>query len=386
MSPSDLSSEGESGLWNHVYTNKGKRKFLFGKLQLTGKVLSHAGIESLIQQNDFFPDQEDLAPLNDSELKYLNTIKLKFTWVCGRKRVYYDNDSESSGPEDVQEATGSGTRSSPPVRWVNEQMVQKGHGGSAELGPLIPNSPRAKPSKGKKKKKERTWYWDYRGVADSPPLYFIFHYAPKHWLQDREIIRRSTTIPAVDLSNTELQPQPAHDEIVDTLQNRALTPTSHGEQEIAAPANNVLRDHSPQPKAEPLTSTAQEELLLPPHQDTSHSDNASFSGQDNAMDRDEKAHLLSLTHPSTNSPQLQQPSAGSSILSVKREREPTPPSYEIISSDDEIVVLDIKPPKQMITKRPRIKYESEDLKPVVDVPERKPSVAHQEIDPWRLGC
>ncbi|KAG8720408.1 hypothetical protein FRC09_009602 [Ceratobasidium sp. 395] len=367
MPASSLSSGGESGLWDYVGTNnKGKRKFLFGKLQLT--------------------DQEDLAPLNDPKLEYLNTIKLKLTWIKGCKKVYHDKDSESSDSGGDQEATASDARSAPPVKWVNEQMVKKGHGGSAELGPLIPKPPRANTSKGKKKKKERTWHWSYRKAADPPPLYFIFHYAPKDWLQDREIIRKSITIPAVDLSNTELQSQPTHDETVDALQNRALSPTPYREQETTTPTNNLPREHSLQPKAEPLTSTAQEELLLPPHQGTGHTDNAIASDQDNPMDRDEKAHLLSLMHPSTNSSQLQQPSAGSLILSAKREREPTPPSFEVISSDDEIVVLEIKPPKQMTTKRPRIKYEGEDLKPVTDVLERKPTVPHQEIDTWRLGC
>ncbi|KAG8781683.1 hypothetical protein FRC12_021624 [Ceratobasidium sp. 428] len=374
LTPPDINA-GKRGFWQSVSSNGGRREFLFGKLGIT--------------------DQEDLAPLEGTTVKDLNTTKIKIRWVNGCKKIYHDEDSESaddssesSDSSDAQEA-GDGTGNKPPARWVNEQLAHKGHCGSAELGPLIPGPSRTSASTwGKRKKEERRWHWEYQTV-DSPPSFFIFHYAPKgrQWLQDKGIARQPAVTPVVDLINTQPQPQLIRNESVDVSRSSIPPPGSHEEQEGAAPIDNITHGHSIQPKSEPLTITAQEEQLASPQQGVSLANNAAFLGQDNNIDRDEKALLLPPAHPSIFSPRPQQPSPGSNKLRVKREREPTPPSFEVISSDDEIIVLDIKPPKRMAAKRPRVKSEDRDVKPVLEAPEQKPSIFHhQEIDSWRLGC
>ncbi|KAG9122518.1 hypothetical protein FRC07_001067 [Ceratobasidium sp. 392] len=348
-------------------------------------------------------DQEDRAPLDDPTLQDLNTIKVTIAWINGCKKVYYDEDSKPK--ETAQSGTENSIEADPPARWVNEQMAQKGHAGSAELGPLIPNPPQAdSPTKIKKKKKKQDWHYKYQKVDSPPPLSFVFHYAPKEWLQDRGIIRQPAATPVVDLSATQPQPQPTQDE------NAHPSPAPHEEleQERAAPTTSTARNDSPRPKVgyllscqyaaihpnllsrstqtEPLAPTDHGELLRLPLREACLTGGAVSPGQGYAMNRDEKARLSPLTAPSINPSETQQ-STGSRILSVKRERELSPPNFEVISSDDEIEILDIKPSKPITSKRPRMKYEDKDSKPTRETLESEPYVCHhEEIDPWRLGC
>ncbi|KAG8678174.1 hypothetical protein FRC08_018000, partial [Ceratobasidium sp. 394] len=339
LTPPDISA-GESGFWDNVCIKGRKREFLFGKLQVT--------------------DQEELAPLDDTTVKDLNTIKVKISWVHGCKKVYCSDSSESSESSDSEvhpNGTGNDSGNAPPARWVNEQLAQKGHGGSAELGPPLPKSPRTRSpaqenkKKKKKKKKGQSYHYDYQ-VAETPsPLCFVFHYGPKDWLQDKGIIRKPAPTPAIDLSNGQPQPQPTQDEDVSASRGHTLPPTSHdgpGQGPTAPAAKNATHSNPSQPRTVPPASTTEGERALSLPHDTHLADGAFSSDKYYTVDRDEKVHLTALALPSANLSKSQQPT-GSRTLSVKREREPTPSctiDAEVISSDDEIILLDIKPPKQ----------------------------------------
>ncbi|KAG9121766.1 hypothetical protein FRC07_002138 [Ceratobasidium sp. 392] len=135
-------------------------------------------------ERGFWDNQEDLAPLNDPRLNDLNTIKVTLTWFRGCRKVYYEKESESSGSEADKEGNENNVGNKPDsMRWVNKKIAQKGHGGSAELGPLLLKPPRAhcptKGGKNKKKKKTKGYYYEYQKVDVPAPLTFIFHYAPK---------------------------------------------------------------------------------------------------------------------------------------------------------------------------------------------------------------
>jgi hypothetical protein len=71
----------------------------------------------------------------------------------------------------------------------------------------------------------------------------------------------------------------------------------------------------------------------------------------NSMDVDIKPYLPSLALPSRPVPIDQQVRETKPLLSVKREREASPKGFidvDGISSDDDIILLDIKPQKQKV--------------------------------------
>ncbi|KAG8697802.1 hypothetical protein FRC08_006318 [Ceratobasidium sp. 394] len=356
--------------WRNVSAKEGKRHFLFGKLHIT--------------------DQADLAPLDDPTQTELNTIKLKLSWVRGCKKVYNNKAPESPESNDEEGSGESSVVEQPSVRWVNEKLVQKGHNGSAELGPPEPTcKPAPAPPSDGQKKQPRPYHYEYN-KADKPPLFFVFHYAPKDWLQDKGIIRQPLPVPIIDLSNTPANtPQPRATEI-NTLQHRLALqePEIHLPTPISTNnADRLALEKSWPPLggnlAESLAPTTQQEFLT-----TAQGESESAGNDDPAIHVTDLNNETRASPPSLNRSEPRQPTPHS-LLPIKREREPTPLNtidVDVIPSDDEIVLLDVKPPKQKPIKRPRIKYE-EDSKPTMGGLETKPNVFNQpEIDLWRLGC
>ncbi|KAG8697803.1 hypothetical protein FRC08_006319 [Ceratobasidium sp. 394] len=302
LTPADVSA-GRKGRWRAVTTEEGQRKFLFGKLQIT--------------------DREDL--LEDATQAGLQTIKVKISWVQGCKKIPRKESTENDNSKAGKSLNGAGSTNEPGVRWINEQLAKKGHDGSAELGPPVPVEPG--PPADEKTKHYRL---DYE-MADKPPLFFVFHYAPIEWLRDRGIARQPAITPSINLSNP--QPQPPQDE------ERPVDSANSAPRTIGAPNSSLPLPGSPLSP----NSSGDHKPAMPPS------------------------------------------------LPVKREREPSPPNniidVDAMSSDDEIMLLDIKPSKDNAVKRPRLKYEDADSKPVLEAQESKPSVSNdQEIDLWRLGC
>ncbi|KAG8727647.1 hypothetical protein FRC10_005801, partial [Ceratobasidium sp. 414] len=86
----------------------------------------------------------------------------------------------------------------------------------------------------KKKKKNQRCYYDYKIADTPPPSSFVFHYAPKDWLQDKGIIWQSTW-----------------DKDVNTPHSHTPSPTPRMEprREPTTPAaNNATLSNSSQPK------------------------------------------------------------------------------------------------------------------------------------------
>ncbi|CUA73665.1 hypothetical protein RSOLAG22IIIB_01194 [Rhizoctonia solani] len=101
-------------------------------------------------------DSNDYAKPDESIIKNLNTIKLKFTWGNTGKLVPY----VCSAPQEIE--------------LIHEKAAKKGHSGAAKLGKTItiptPASVDFAPDKAIK------------------PITFVFNYAPEDWLRARDII------------------------------------------------------------------------------------------------------------------------------------------------------------------------------------------------------
>ncbi|QRV92387.1 hypothetical protein RhiJN_20405 [Ceratobasidium sp. AG-Ba] len=378
MTPPDI-SDGDLGLWDGVITGEGDRNFVFGKLQTT--------------------DCEDVAPLADGEQQELHTIKLKLSWIHGCKRVYFERSNDSTGSEAGKSSSQSAKR------LVNEKSTKKGHTGSAELGPAVPRTPQPASPK-RKGKKARDWYWDYE-VADSPvPSYFIFHYAPKgkffnsvgrlplrkgsEWLQDRGIIRPTTIVPTIDITKGQ---EPFQNDAEDEPTPHETRPIPEDYEQSALNTPPARHNSSPFGGSFRIKRERLDLDMGTESSQLSKSEDCSNIGSNNAtaepgFDRDPNA--TGRATPTTGSLSNPALSTTPAVIPAKRERPQSPVlaiDVDAISSDDEVVLLDIKPPKDHIPKRLCVKVENEESKPILEATDVKPNGdVQQEIDPWRLGC
>ncbi|QRV92386.1 hypothetical protein RhiJN_20404 [Ceratobasidium sp. AG-Ba] len=384
MCPSEITS-GVRGRWSSVSSEGGRRKFLFGKLELT--------------------DQEE----NPSQVQ-VQTIKVKLQWTRGIRKMYLERappaisipeTTPSSIPPPVSEsslATEKMPRASealpiePARRLINEKLAKKGHNGSAELGPLIlpgsipalepgtqiinPKPSTSKVTPSKKQKKTNKYYWHYENT-DKPALNFVFHYAPLALLQEKEIARKPGPIPLIDITGDD---EDILEYVPPTLPTDSLQQSICGAAAVSPSTGNpVLPRHSSQVlQTEAEVSKSTEDAAYPGIDSSALNFNIA---QGKKVDPAE----LSLSGL-VNSSQPNQ----STVRPSKRPREPTPSGLIHANefSDDEIVLLDVKPAK-LAAKRPRVKYEDEreDVKPTFEELDVKIAIkSDQEIDLWRLGC
>ncbi|QRV77576.1 hypothetical protein RhiJN_05591 [Ceratobasidium sp. AG-Ba] len=399
MTPPDI-SDGDLGFWDGVITEEGDRNFVFGKLQTTGEVASilvqsDTSIKDVVDRSDC----EDVAPLADAKQQELHTIKLKLSWIHGCKKVYFERSNDSTGLEAGKSSSQS------TKRLVNEKSTKKGHTGSAELGPAIPKAPQPTSPK-RKGKKARDWYWDYE-VADSPvPSYFIFHYAPKgkffnpvgrlpltkdsEWLRDRGIIRQTTIVSTIDITKVQEPSQNDAEDRPTPHETRAIPESS---EQLALNTPPLRNDSSPFGGSFRIKRERLDPDMGAEPSRLSKSENRSNISSNNVTtepDFDQDPNATGRATPTTS--RLSNPalSTTSAVIPAKRERPQSPVlviDVDAISSDDEVVLLDIKPPKDHISKRLCVKVENEESKPIPEAIDVKPNGdMQQEIDPWRLGC
>ncbi|KAF8606913.1 hypothetical protein BDV93DRAFT_604230 [Ceratobasidium sp. AG-I] len=350
------------------YTAETIRSFQFGRLQLT--------------------DKETLAPVDDPMQLELNTIKMTFQWITGFEPVAQKRTKKAKKKKQSLEDDDSDSDADPApkpenqkARYVHEQIAKKlAHSGSAVLGPPTRRESASSGNKGK------VWTYDY---ADKDPVSFVFRYAPKEWLQDKGIIRSAVSLPV---------PQ------INTIDGEDITPP----QRIPSPPPSPLFY---QPKAEPDSAVPDLTNLC----DTESNINGTDAGGSSTVPPDilEPKQEPSLfidqaaTEGTGNENNIVNPPE-SPLVPQKRSREPAPTcviDVDELSSDDEIILLEVRPSKDV--KRARIdQYESQvvksevqDVKPRLEAEGTKPKTEDIKpsleveyttddsvVDLWRLGC
>ncbi|KAF8606914.1 hypothetical protein BDV93DRAFT_553373 [Ceratobasidium sp. AG-I] len=397
---------GKAFFFNAKYTDKTKQCYQFGKLQIT--------------------DKEDVAPLDDPRQFELNTIKFVFRWVTDFSKV--PNKSKKckklpqSKPEfkpksnaDSSRDSGSGQDTEPKdapalskTKLVHEKIAKKvAHGGSAILGPPVPlDKAHVLKEKQKRERQEKRPLWRYKHT-NKEPVTFVFRYAPKEWLMDKGVIRSSAAVlplevntiddrdsltPQVNLpppSPSLCQPKAGLYTAVLAIESPVTTETDTFAALVDANTIAVNKSLNEllallQPKAEPdITSS------LPAH----------HNKLDDKLDK-----IIAIELPQTP------------IVPQKRLRESTPVGtidVDMLSSDDEVAVLDTKSSKAV--KRARyckcgcgvLRPQDEDVKPKIeDIESKIESIKHEAedikpswmmehihslsnnsaLDLWRLGC
>ncbi|KAF8606911.1 hypothetical protein BDV93DRAFT_553370 [Ceratobasidium sp. AG-I] len=340
----------------------GKQEFCFGKLELT--------------------DREDVVRLDDDEGFEPNTVRIILKYTTGFSQVA--RKDKKSGSIDSKAPSAGATLESTlkpgdqKARHLNEQMTKDlVHDGSAVLTPPVPDKGKVEPSK----------MWTYK-YADKDPVTFVFHYAPEGWLLDKGIKRASTPLPNPEINLVDQEdllppqqdicspryPPEAFNAAVPSLTDTGAAerdPDGIGAREPFDAAIGAL-ESGPEPNAGPSSLVES----LPPE------------GADDAA--------------------VVVDSAESLLTPRKRLRELVPTGVidvDGLSSDDEVILLEIRPSKDV--KRARIdrsesqvvKPEVQDVKPKPEAEEIKPkikgvkpSLGHENVadnsvlDLWRLGC
>ncbi|QRV77577.1 hypothetical protein RhiJN_05592 [Ceratobasidium sp. AG-Ba] len=319
------------GKWSSINTGEGRRRFLFSKLQLT--------------------DEEHF--MSDGFGQYRpQAIKVKITWIKGFKKIYLQDDAEVRRVAVHKDSIRGPSTSEPATYRMHEQLVIKGHDGSAQLGPLLPTNTTIPVIIQDK----RPFRWDYT-ESDRQALFFIFHYAPSEWLQAKDIVSRRTIILPTILCGTNEQ----------SSQKRAQDPTSpeNFQQELEKPEETKKMDKQECLKGQSRSASTPAELRtslkrqIPP-----------------AADLTEVARDTNIY--------------GIAALSTKRLREWSPPDVveeALVSSDEEIVLLGFKSSRPQARKRPRFEMNRKELEAESGISEVDPEpLSQQEIDLWRLGC
>jgi hypothetical protein len=213
LPPSEITRGGYR--WDDSHTdwkNKTKHHYYFGKLQLTGEILAQKVRCDFWNLCFLFSDNEEIAPLVDARQARLNTIKVKLRWVHMKRITDTDSEDSDSNSEDNEDIPNVGIRKGAPKKlFVHEQVASKGHGGSAELGPLVLIIPEVR-EKGKKKRvKDKEILLGLGGYQEDAPLLCFsirtqrwavscsrrsFVEIGTEWFQDREIMPQPAPLPA----------------------------------------------------------------------------------------------------------------------------------------------------------------------------------------------
>ncbi|QRV92388.1 hypothetical protein RhiJN_20406 [Ceratobasidium sp. AG-Ba] len=326
LPPSDISA-GVKGKWSSINTGEGRRRFLFSKLQLT--------------------DEEHF--MSDGFGQYRpQTIKVKITWIKGFKKVYLRDDAEVRRVVAHKDSIRGPSTSESATHRTHEQLVRKGHDGSAQLGPLLRTNA-AIPAIVQDKKPFR---WDYT-ESGRQALFFIFHYAPLEWLQAKDIISRPTII----------LPTSSCDANGQASQKGAHDPDSP---ENFQQGLGKLEETENMSKQERLKVTWLMDLAAYIHELPGSISKFKHSIQATKT-------IRAITAPPK-----------------RRSREWSPPDVieeALVSSDEEIVLLEFKPSGSQARKRLRCEMNRRELKSEPGVSAAEPAaLIQQEVDLWRLGC